>query len=102
MTGFRTDLARLAEGADDFTAFAERAGKIATELGGALDSLGDCWGADAIGQSFAAGHVRPSGEVLSGLTGLSAGFGGVGERFADTARTYGEAEQGNSDALGAI
>lgn len=102
MTGFRTDLARLAEGADDFTAFAERAGKIAAELGGALDSLGDCWGADAIGQSFAAGHVQPSGEVLSGLTGLSAGFGGVGERFADSARTYREAEQGNSDALGAI
>ncbi|MFI9007446.1 hypothetical protein ACIGNX_09485 [Actinosynnema sp. NPDC053489] len=102
MTGFRTDLARLAEGADDFGAFAERAGKIAAELTGTLDSLGECWGADAIGQSFAAGHVRPSGEVLSGLTGLGAGFGGVGERFAETARTYREVEEGNRNALGAI
>ncbi|MFD0199569.1 MULTISPECIES: hypothetical protein [Saccharothrix] len=102
MTGFETDLARLAEGADDFTAFAERAGKIAGELSGVLDSIGDCWGADAIGQSFAASHVQPSGEVLSGLTGLSSGFGGVGERFAATARTYREVDEGNSDALGAI
>ncbi|MCE6999378.1 hypothetical protein LZG04_31895 [Saccharothrix sp. S26] len=102
MTGFRTDLARLTEGAADFTAFAERAGKIAGELGSALDSIGECWGADAIGQSFAASHVRPSGEALSGLTGLSAGFGGVGERFVETARTYREAEEGNRNALGAI
>jgi hypothetical protein len=102
MTGFRTDLARLAEGADDFTAFAERAGKIAGELGGVLDSLGDCWGGDAIGQSFASSHVQPSGEALSGLNGLSAGFGGVGERFAATARTYRETEEGNRNALGAI
>ncbi|MFJ6675328.1 WXG100 family type VII secretion target [Actinosynnema sp. NPDC091369] len=102
MTGFRTDLARLAEGAADFTAFAERAGKIAGELGGVLDSIGECWGADAIGQSFAASHVQPSGAALSGLSGLSAGFGGVGERFAETARTYGEVEEGNRNALGAI
>ncbi|MFE9745081.1 WXG100 family type VII secretion target [Saccharothrix saharensis] len=102
MTGFRTDLARLAEGAADFTAFAERAGKIAGELGGVLDSIGECWGTDAIGQSFAASHVQPSGAALSGLSGLSAGFGGVGERFAETARTYGEVEEGNRNALGAI
>jgi uncharacterized protein YukE len=102
MSGFRTDLARLTDGAADFGAFAERAGKIAGDLGGLLDSLGDCWGGDAIGQSFAASHVRPSGDVLSGMSGLSAGFGGVGERFAETARTYREAEDGNRDALGAI
>jgi uncharacterized protein YukE len=102
MTGFRTDLARLAEGADDFTAFAERAGKIAGDLGGVLDSLGDCWGGDAIGQSFAASHVQPSGDALAGLSGLSGGFGGVGERFAATARTYREVEDGNRNALGAI
>ncbi|ONI83757.1 hypothetical protein ALI22I_35480 [Saccharothrix sp. ALI-22-I] len=102
MNGFETDLARLAEGVDDFTAFAERAAKIAGDLGGVLDSLGDCWGGDAIGQSFAASHVQPSGDVLSGLSGLSTGFGGVGERFAETARTYREVEEGNRNALGAI
>lgn len=102
MNGFQTDLARLAEGAEDFTSFAERAGKIAGDLGGLLDSLGDCWGGDAIGQSFASSHVQPSGAALTALTGLSSGFGGVGERLAETARTYREAEAGNRDALGAI
>ncbi|WP_447004298.1 WXG100 family type VII secretion target [Saccharothrix isguenensis] len=102
MTGFQSDLARLTEGAADFTAFAERAGKIAGDLAGVLDSLGDCWGGDAIGQSFAASHVQPSGDVLAGLTGLSSGFGGVGERFTETARTYREVEEGNRNALGAI
>lgn len=102
MTGFQTDLARLAEGAEDFTAFAERAAKIAGDLGGLLDSLGACWGGDAIGQSFASSHVQPSGEVLAGLSGLSGGFGGIGERFAETARTYREVEEGNRNALGAI
>ncbi|MGM1060298.1 WXG100 family type VII secretion target [Saccharothrix sp. Mg75] len=102
MNGFRTDLARLAEGAQDFGAFAERADKIANDLGATLDSLGACWGDDAIGQSFAAGHVRPSGDVLTGLTALGGGFGGVAERFAGTARTYREVEGDNSTALGAI
>lgn len=102
MTGFHTDLARLTEGARDFGVFAERAGKIAGDLGGVLDSVGACWGDDAIGQSFAEGHVGPAGDVLSGMGGLSAGFGGVGERLTETARTYREAEQGNSDAFRAI
>ncbi|MFD1150324.1 WXG100 family type VII secretion target [Saccharothrix hoggarensis] len=102
MNGFQTDLARLTEGAGDFTAFAERAGKIAGDLTGVLESIGDCWGGDAIGQSFAASHVQPSGDVLSGLAGLRGGFGGVGERFAETARTYRDVEDGNSTALGAI
>ncbi|MDQ2587153.1 hypothetical protein [Saccharothrix yanglingensis] len=102
MNGFRTDLARLTGGAQDFGAFAERAGRIAADLGATLDSLGACWGDDAIGQSFAAGHVRPAGDVLAGLNGLGGGFDGVAERFAGTARTYREVEDGNSTALGAI
>lgn len=102
MTGFHTDLARLTEGAQDFGAFAERAGRIAGDLGGALDALGACWGDDAVGQSFAASHVGPSGDVLSGMGGLGPGFGGVGERLAETARTYRAAEQGNADSFRAI
>ncbi|MFT7836644.1 hypothetical protein Q5530_10885 [Saccharothrix sp. BKS2] len=102
MTGFHTDLARLTEGAQDFGAFAERAGKIAGDLGVALDSLGACWGDDAVGQSFAAGHVGPSGDVLSGMGALGPGFGGVGERLTETARTYREAERGNTDSFRAL
>ncbi|MBB5955112.1 hypothetical protein FHS29_001682 [Saccharothrix tamanrassetensis] len=102
MTGFETDLAKLGAGAADFTAFAERAGRIFGDLGGALDSFGACWGDDAIGQSFASSHVRPSADALTGLGDLGPALGGVGERFAETARTYREVDDGNSTALGAV
>ncbi|MEO6081857.1 MAG: hypothetical protein ABIQ18_01980 [Umezawaea sp.] len=99
MNGFETDLVRLNEGAGEFTGFAERAGKIVTELSGVLDSVGLCWGTDAVGQSFASGHVAKADESLTVLDGLSARFGGVGERFAATARTYGQVDGGAAGSL---
>jgi hypothetical protein len=99
MSGFEADLARLNEGAGEFTGFAERAGKIVTELSGVLDAVGLCWGSDAIGQSFAGGHVAKADESLDKLDGLSARFGGVGERFAATARTYGQVDGGAAGSL---
>ncbi|MEV0678289.1 hypothetical protein AB0I60_17415 [Actinosynnema sp. NPDC050436] len=102
MTGFETDLARIEAGAADFGTFAERAGKIFGDLGGALDALGACWGDDAVGRSFASSHVRPSSDALTGLGDLGKGFDGVGDRFAETARTYRAAEGGNSAAFRAV
>lgn len=102
MSGFETDLARLAEGAADFGSFAARAARINADLAGVLDSLGECWGDDAIGQSFAQGHVRPAADALGRLAGLSAGFSGVGERLAETARTYREVDEANGTAFGAV
>ncbi len=102
MTGFETDLAKLNAGAADFGTFAERAGKIVGDLGGVLDSFGACWGDDQIGQSFAASHTQPASDALTRLGDLGAGFGGVGERFAETARTYRAADDGNSTAFGAV
>jgi hypothetical protein len=99
MNGFEADLVRLNEGAGEFTGFAERAGKIVTELSGVLDSVGLCWGADAVGQSFARGHVAKADESLTVLGGLSGRFGGVGERFAATARTYGQVDGGAAGSL---
>ncbi|MEU4801920.1 hypothetical protein [Actinosynnema sp. NPDC023587] len=102
MSGFDTDLAKIDAGAADFGTFAERAGRIFGDLGGALDALGACWGDDAIGQSFASSHVRPAADALTGLGDLGAGFDGVGNRFTETARTYRAAEDGNSAAFRAV
>lgn len=99
MSGFEADLARLNEGAGEFTGFAERAGKIVAGLSGVLDSIGLCWGSDTIGQSFASGHVAKADESLAELDGLSARLGGVGERFAATARTYGKVDGGAAGSL---
>ncbi|PRY43806.1 hypothetical protein [Umezawaea tangerina] len=99
MTGFEVDRAKLAEGAGEFTGFAEQAGRIAADLSGALDSFGVCWGADEIGQSFASGHVAAAQESFGKLDGISARFDGVGERFAATAQTYGQVDGGAAGTL---
>jgi hypothetical protein len=88
MNGFEVDPAKLTEGAGEFTEFAERATKIATDLSGLLDGFGACWGSDAVGQSFASGHVAAADESFGKLGGLQTTLGGVGERFAATAQTY--------------
>jgi hypothetical protein len=88
MNGFEADPVKLAEGAGEFTDFAERASKIVTDLSGLLDGLGACWGSDQIGQSFASGHVKAADESLGTLGVLRTKLGGVGERFAATAQTY--------------
>jgi hypothetical protein len=88
MNGFEADPAKLAEGAGEFTDFAERASKIVTDLSGLLDGLGACWGADPVGQSFASGHVAAANESFGTLGRLQTKLGGVGERFAATAQTY--------------
>ena len=99
MNGFEADLVRLNEGAGEFTGYAERAGKIVADLSGVLDSIGLCWGTDVVGQSFAGGHVAKADESLGKLDGLSARFGGVGERFAATAQTYGQVDGGAAGSL---
>ncbi|MEU5695370.1 hypothetical protein [Actinosynnema sp. NPDC020468] len=102
MSGFQSDLNRLTQGAGDFDAFAGRAGRITTELSTSLDALGECWGDDAVGRSFAAGHVKPAADALGGLDAVHRGFGGVSRRFAETERTYRGVEEGNTTAFGQI
>jgi len=99
MTGFDAELTKLNDGAGEFTGYSERAGKIVADLSGVLDSVGLCWGSDEIGQSFARGHVAKADESLTELDGLPARFGGVGERFAATAKTYGQVDGGAAGSL---
>ena len=99
MTGFDAELTKLAEGATEFTGHSSSAGKIVADLSGVLDSVGLCWGSDAIGQSFARGHVAKADDALGKLDGLPARFDGVGDRFAATARTYGQVDGGAAGSL---
>jgi hypothetical protein len=99
MTGFDAELAKLTEGAEEFTGHSTRAGEIVADLSGVLDSVGLCWGSDAIGQSFARGHVAKADASLDELDGLPARFDGVGDRFAATAKTYGQVDGGAAGSL---
>ncbi|GAA2664754.1 MULTISPECIES: hypothetical protein [Actinosynnema] len=102
MSGFDADLAKLRGGAADFEGFAGRAGRIAADLGAALEALGPCWGDDAVGRSFAEGHVGPAASTRERVDGLNGQFGGLQDRFAATERTYRKVDEGNETAFNAV
>ncbi|HVV19371.1 MAG TPA: hypothetical protein VHF06_08045 [Pseudonocardiaceae bacterium] len=97
--GFQVDPAKLARHADEFPGYADQMSAIHGELSGALDQAGQCWGDDAVGQSFAAGHVAPASGTLDQLGALPGRLRDVGERFHATAANY---RQGDEHAAGLL
>lgn len=95
--GFQADPAKLTRHAADFPGYARRAGAIHDELAAALTATGDCWGGDAAGRSFAAGHVPAAGATLDRLASLSGQLGDVGDRFTATAAGYQQADEQGAD-----
>jgi hypothetical protein len=91
--GFQADPAKLARHATEFPEYADRVGAIHGELSDALAAAGDCWGDDAAGQNFAAGHVAPTGDTLDDLGALPDKLTDVGDRFATTARGYQQTDE---------
>ena len=98
--GFQADPAVLARHAADFPGYADRLGTIHDELTSALAAAGRCWGDDAAGQSFAAGHVRPADDTLARLAALPGQLADVGERFTETATRYQQADEYGAGLLG--
>lgn len=90
--GFRADAERLAGRAGEFADLAERSGAIHRELADRLAAVGECWGADRVGESFAAAHLGPAEATLGELGALPGRLDDVGGRFADTARGYADGE----------
>jgi prepilin-type processing-associated H-X9-DG protein len=97
--GFQVDPAKLARHAGEFPGYADRMSAIHGELSTALDRTGQCWGADAAGQSFADGHVAPSAGTLDQLGAMPGRLHDVGDRFRTTATTY---QQGDEYAAGLL
>lgn len=98
--GFRVSADELAANAGQFAGLAERVDSIHRDLADRLGALGECWGADAIGQSFSAVHAAPADATITALGGLAGKLGDVGERFTGNAAAYAEGEQDNVGRLG--
>jgi uncharacterized protein YukE len=97
--GYRADPAALRAHGATFSSYADRAGAIHRQLSQALEDAGDCWGSDAAGQSFAAGHLPGAQGTLAAIGGLPDKLTGVGEKFTSTADGYDQAEQDNAQAF---
>ena len=98
--GFDVDPDALATRAGEFTDLAARAGSIHRDLADRLAALGQCWGADAVGASFAAAHTPGAEATLGDLDALAGRLDDIGARFTATARGYADTETDNTTALG--
>lgn len=98
--GFQADPAALERHAADFPGYADRVAAIHRQLSSALAAAGACWGADAAGQSFAAGHVAPADDTLAQLAALPGRLADVGDRFTTTAAGYRDVDQRGAELLG--
>nr|WP_042195651.1 WXG100 family type VII secretion target [Kibdelosporangium sp. MJ126-NF4]CEL22139.1 hypothetical protein [Kibdelosporangium sp. MJ126-NF4]CTQ92920.1 hypothetical protein [Kibdelosporangium sp. MJ126-NF4] len=100
--GFRTDHERLAQHAGEFGGLADRAASIAGELNRTLDSLGQPWGKDEVGQSFAAIYSGPSTDTRSGVDGAAGQLRDMGDRLTAMARAYRSADSSAADGFGRV
>ncbi|NYH79360.1 hypothetical protein FHR84_002694 [Actinopolyspora biskrensis] len=92
MSGFRGDPRRLTEQADAFGEHAADAERAVAKLRDALESARDCWGADEVGERFAALHLPGVERALTALDELPARLGELGTKFSETAETYRRAD----------
>lgn len=99
--GFEVDVDRLTTQAGQFEALVGRAGAIHRELADALSGIGQCWGTDAVGQSFASIHTGPADGTLGRIGSLPDQLGSVGTRLADTATAYRSADTGGAGTIDA-
>ncbi|MFC7341449.1 hypothetical protein [Saccharopolyspora griseoalba] len=102
MSGFRSDLASLSGRADEFAEHAERARRAAADLRRAVESAGQCWGRDEIGQRFAAAHRAPAEETLAAVEEIPGRLREMGDKLAATADTARSADLANADEIGRL
>lgn len=97
--GFTADPDRLVTEGGRFDELVGRVGEIHRTLTDALSANGECWGSDAVGQSFGAAHVAPAEGTLTRLSSLTEQLGGVGTRFVDTGTAYAGSDEGAVEHL---
>jgi hypothetical protein len=101
MSGFRSDIGRLAKRATEFDDLAGRAERLARDLRQSAESSSPCWGNDEIGQRFAASHQPRAQQALDELGALPGQLRDMGAKFADTASDQQRVDANNADVLGA-
>ncbi|MCE7006016.1 hypothetical protein LWC34_24745 [Kibdelosporangium philippinense] len=98
--GFLTDHERLSRHAGEFGGLADRVATIAGELNRTLDSLGQPWGRDEVGQSFAKIYAGPAGDTRTRLDAAPAQVRDMGDRLKAMAQAYRDVDKSVADGYG--
>lgn len=93
------DSDRIANGGQRLGELSEHVSKIVGELRSTVDSLGQCWGDDEIGRSFAESHTAHAADVLDRAGALPGKIGEVGGKFADTAASLRRLDERGAQSL---
>ncbi|QGK71325.1 hypothetical protein GIY23_18980 [Allosaccharopolyspora coralli] len=100
MNGFRTDLDGLTRSAGELHDLAGQADRIAEQLRRAQEAGAGCWGADEVGQRFAAKHEPRAQEAADAVGGIAGSLRGLGGKFAESAATSRAADDAGAAELG--
>ncbi|SFS40799.1 hypothetical protein [Saccharopolyspora flava] len=99
MSGFRSDVDRLAQSGGEFDDLAGRARRIADALRRAVDDTGACWGDDEFGQRFDAAHRPQADAALAAADELPRRLSELGGKLTATADTTRRTDADQADAL---
>ncbi|EIE97605.1 type VII secretion target [Saccharomonospora glauca] len=100
--GFGIDAHGLDARAGEFATLAERVRAVAGELADVLDATPTPWGSDAVGESFAAGHVEAAERTREQLARLAGEFEEFGTALAEAAKAYVAADTTAADEVRAV
>ncbi|QKZ15960.1 WXG100 family type VII secretion target [Streptomyces chartreusis] len=67
---FAVDPDSLAKNAPNVRAYSDQMRQVVTRLETRLRELGDCWGDDPMGKTFAEQYVSPRDQMIEGLKGI--------------------------------
>lgn len=98
-SAFEVDTAGMRAAAEQIGSTGEQAAQTVRELQRKLASLGQPWGSDDLGKSFAKQYLQPSQDGLKALGSLGDGLQGVAENLSAEADNYDGVEQAVTDAF---
>lgn len=101
-SGFQVDPAGMRSAAAQIDGAGSRAAQIVQALQQKLAGLGQPWGTDDLGQSFAKQYVKPSQDGLGALGSLGAGLQGVAQNLSAMADNYEGVDSSAAQGFGQI
>ncbi|HEU5332018.1 MAG TPA: WXG100 family type VII secretion target [Actinocrinis sp.] len=101
-TGFQVDPAGMRSAASQIDGAGSLAARIIQTLQQQLAGLGQPWGTDDLGQSFAQQYVKPSQDGLDALGSVGAGLQGVAQNLSAMADNYEGVDSSVAQGFGQI